>query len=465
MTVAPDSRQREHLTSPGTSDRRVKGFLMKRPTILFASLFLLATGVAHAQPADTPVPTTLKDFVSRPDDSFGWKLVDRHESAGAKSYDLELTSQTWQDIVWKHDLIVFEPAQLKHSGHVLLYITGGSNKNKPKPDDRLLGASLALLSGTRVALLFQVPNQPLLGGRFEDDLISDTFLFHLATKDTRWPLLFPMVNGAVRAMDCLEQLAKQEWKTPVKGFVVSGASKRGWTTWLTGAVDPRVRGIAPIVIDTLNMPKQMDYQIETWGKYSEQIDDYERKGLLKRLKEDDPAIDALWRSIDPYTYRHQLKLPKLIINGTNDRYWTVDALNNYWDGLAGSKHIRYVPNAGHNLKGGREGALATLAAFVQHVATDKPFPAIEWKHDTEAGRFRLAITSNVPPESVKLWTAESATKDFRESAWKSQPLKANDNSYLGEVPAPVGKHVALFGELEFRLDELTYTLSTQLRRE
>ena len=150
------------------------------------------------------------------------------------------------DMPWKHDLIVFEPAQLKHPEHVLLFITGGSNKNKPKLEDKLMGSSLATLSGTRVALLFQVPNQPLLGGKTEDDLITDTFLFYLATSDARWPLLFPMAKSAVRAMDCVEQLAAQEWKSPVKGFVVTGASKRGWTTWLTAVCDQRVRGIAPL---------------------------------------------------------------------------------------------------------------------------------------------------------------------------------------------------------------------------
>lgn len=445
---------------------RWKVTFMKIIAALLVCVVCLIAGPARAQSAGSgEVPTALRDFVTQADASFGWKLVDSQEIAGSRIFDVELTSQTWQDITWKHDLLVFQPAELKHPDHVLLYITGGSNEKKPKPEDRLLGASLAMLSGTRVALLFQVPNQPLLGGRFEDDLITDTFLFHLATRDQRWPLLFPMVKSAVRAMDCIEQLAAQEWKSPVKGFIVTGASKRGWTTWLTRAVEPRVHGIAPIVIDTLNMPKQMDYQIETWGKYSEQIDDYERKGLIKKLKEDDAGIEPLWRWVDPYTYRRQLTLPKLIINGTNDRYWTVDALNNYWDDLEGTKHIRYVPNAGHNLKGGREGAIATLAAFAQHVASDRPFPAIQWKHDTEQGRYRLAIQSNVAPVAVKLWVAESESKDFRAAEWKSQLVPARDNRYLGEVPAPVGKHLALFGELEFRLDNLTYTLSTQLRRE
>lgn len=437
---------------------------MKCVPIAIGFVICLVSHLAYGQTSPSEVPPTLREFVMKADPSFAWKLADQQETGGARSFDVELTSQTWQDITWKHDMLVFQPADLKHPNHVLLYITGGNNFSKPKAEDRVLGATLAALSGTRVALLFQVPNQPLLGGRFEDDLITDTFLFHLATRDDRWPLLFPMVKSAVKAMDCLEQLAAQEWKTPVDGFIVTGASKRGWTTWLTGAVEPRVRGIAPIVIDTLNMRKQMDYQLETWGKYSEQIVDYERKGLIKALK-DDRAIEPLWHWVDPYTYRNQLKLPKLIINGTNDRYWTVDALNNYWDDLVGPKYIRYVPNAGHNLKGGREGAVATLAAFTQHVATAKPFPSIEWKHESVDGGYRLVMQSDVTPVAARLWTAESDSKDFRESQWKSQTLKPIGKQYQGEAAAPVGKHVALFGEFEYKLDNQTYSLSTQLRRE
>ncbi len=49
-------------------------------------------------------------------------------------------------------------------------------------------------------------------------------------------------------MDCTTEFMGKTYGTPTRSFIVAGASKRGWTTWTTGAVDKRVIAIVPIVM-------------------------------------------------------------------------------------------------------------------------------------------------------------------------------------------------------------------------
>ncbi len=410
-------------------------------------------------------PQALQNYVNAKDDSFAWNFLGEHELPQdlGTAYNVELTSQVWQGITWKHLLVIFEPKNLTQPDHCLLFINGGRTGSKIRDRDLLAGAKLANMSGTYCAYLLQVPNQPLMGDKFEDDLISETFLKYLETGDETWPLLFPMTKSAVKAMDAIQEISREYRDVTVEKFVVTGGSKRGWTTWLTGVVDKRVAGIAPIVIDTLNLQPQMKHQIEIWGEYSEQIEDYTRKGLVKVMQEQ-PEV-PLWRWVDPYTYRKQLTLPKLLINGTNDRYWVVDALNLYWDGLIGDKYILYVPNAGHGLGDGKEFALTSLAAFVKHLATDTPMPKLKWEHSKENGQLMLNICATPKPRAVRLWSATSENGDFREVKWSSTPMKQSGENYCGKVPVPAQGNAALYGEVQFAIDGLKYSLTTQIHRE
>jgi PhoPQ-activated pathogenicity-related protein len=327
---------------------------------------------------------------------------------------------------------------------------------------------LARLSGGVVAVLHHVPNQPLLGDHVEDDLITETFLKYLETKDAKWPLLFPMANSAVKAMDAVQQIAESQWNRPIKTFVVTGASKRGWTTWLSGVVDKRVVGIAPIVIDTLHFHPQMKKQKATWGKYSEQIDDYTRKGLLDIL-ENQPD-HPLFKWVDPYTYKDQLTMPKLIVNGTNDPYWVVDALNTYWDDLKGDKHVHYVPNGNHGLQdgkdaSGRDRALATIAVFSYLSATGKTLPKLSWKfHRNDAGR-ELTVECAAPPKRAVLWTATSDTKDFRAARWKPTAMNGDGKAFVGKAAKPATGHYAVHGAVEYVVNKAPVVLSTQIQWE
>ena len=420
---------------------------------------------AEERPAALSPSDAIHRYVARPEPDFAWKLAQTVETPKGTVHRIELTSQKWQGLVWKHALLVYEPKVIDHPDHMLLFVTGGSTGGIPKDDDLGMGLVLAERCGARVATLHAVPNQPLFGDRREDDLITETWLKYLETGDDSWPLLFPMVKSAVKAMDALEQFSLEKYQIKPKGFVITGASKRGWTSWLTPVADKRVIATAPIVINVLNFSEQMKYQIETWGKYSEQIEDYTSKGLIKPSGPETPREKQLMDMMDPYSYRKDLKLPKLMVVGTNDPYWVVDAMNLYWDGLEGPKYTLQVPNAGHGLDAGRDGALTTVAVFFRHQAGGLELPKLDWKYQPKTESVHLSMTAHPAPLSVRFWSADSNDKDFRDEEWTSQPLEMANGSYTGNLPKSGTGHVALFGEYQYKLGALNYSLTTQAYRQ
>jgi len=409
----------------------------------------------------------LDQYVRKPEAAYAWKLKEKMEvqESRDKIYDLQFTSQTWQGYEWRHQLQVYQPRNTPPNSILFVWVTGGSSR----PAHVLLGLELARRINAPVAFLYHIPNQPLLDDNLrEDDLVAETFVRYLKTKDENWPLLFPMVKSVVKAMDVLQAFGKQEWNNPINSFIVAGASKRGWTTWLTAAVDSRVRAIAPAVIDTLNMREQMPRQLKVFGAYSARLAPYSSRGLLPIP--DTPEGQKLLSMVDPWAYRDRLALPKLIVNGTNDFYWATDALNLYWNDLRGDKWVVYVPNAGHALvRQDTPGPdqwnhlINALAAFTRHQMNGTSMPRLEWRHTTVDGKLRLTINASPPPTDARFWVAETSTKDFRTARWTAQPAEISNETIIGElVPAETG-HRAFFGELDYKIDGLKYHLSTQIR--
>jgi PhoPQ-activated pathogenicity-related protein len=411
-----------------------------------------------------PVRADLKSYVERPEPAFSWKLKEKIDHPLGTVYDLRLVSQTWQEITWEHQLQVYQPRDIAPTPTILLWNQGGNASQVTIAH----GMELAFKTRAPVAFLYNIPNQPLFDGKKEDALIAETFVRYLKTKDENWPLLLPMVKSLVKAMDALQAFSKDEWKQPLDSFIVTGGSKRGWTSWLTAAADPRVKAIAPMVIDTLNMRAQMPHQLKSFGGYSEQIADYTRLGLVG-MKET-PEVKRLFDLVDPYSYRDKLTLPKLIINGNNDPYWTTDALNLYWDDLKGDKWVLYVPNAGHNLlqktkdgKDDRTLAVNALSLFARQQIAGKSMPQLQWKHDDVEGKMRLTVQAKPAPVAARLWSAQAPTFDFRKAEWVEQPAALKDGTATGEVAPPAKGCLAFYGDLEFELDGMKYHLSTQIR--
>jgi len=419
--------------------------------------------------ARAPLTGPLADYIAAKDDTYQWTKRSEGSVLTCQYKELILTSQTWRGIPWKHQLFIIKPAQVDPAArHAVLMIAGGNWSDKladPGTPLKLPGEAqlLALLAETLkmpVAILLHVPQQPIFDGKREDQIIAYTFREFLKTGDTSWPLLEPMVKSAVRAMDASQEAMKNEWGLDVQTFTITGASKRGWTTWLTGAVDDRATAIAPMVIDMLNMSKHTKLQKESFGgKSSEQIDDYQ--GLDEQI--DTPRGQLLRKIVDPWEYRERLTQPKLIMLGTNDRYWPLNACDLYWNDLQGEKYLIYVPNNGHGLPD-RARLVAGLNALNRRVLTGKPLPKLEWAFKNGEGHVQLNMVSDVRPSRAQIWSAQASTLDFRDSKWTQTPAEVSDATFTHKQPLPSEGYAAFLGEAVFyEGTENQFWLSTNVR--
>jgi len=434
--------------------------------LLAAGLALAHLPTALADP-DSPPERALADYVAAPDTSYAWRVHARHTVPGAEIVELRLISQTWRGIEWRHRLHLVRPDTLEaDAAQGFLFIGGGrwrdsydAQTETVLPDDAAIFVELARRLGTVVAVVGQVPFQPIFDLR-EDDLIAHTFVEYLESGDAEWPLLLPMVKSAVRAMDATQAFARDEWQVDLERFTVAGASKRGWTTWLTGAVDPRAATLVPLVIDALNLAEHMPHQRAAWGTPSEQIAPYTRRGLDGVLESD--AGEALRRIVDPYSYRQTLTQPKLIVLGTNDEYFPLDSLNLYWDGLPAPKHVLYLPNQGHDAKDFAR-LIPAIAAAHRHGASGVPLPELEWELSRSNGDARLCVRAEPSPIAVTLWSAVSEDTDFRDERFAPREAAREGDRFVATVEPPAEGFTAVFAEALFDAETGPYMLSTNVQ--
>src|SRR5262245_60490716 len=412
--------------------------------------------------------TALDRYLAKPDASYGWKLVGTINSEGCRGFVLELTSQTWRSEsevdrpVWKHWLAIVKPDQVS-TNKALLFIGGGNNRNPAPEKISERAASIAKDTNSVVAELGMVPNQPLHfsdsqdKARSEDDLIAYTRVKHFSTKDDFWLVRLAMVKSGVRAMDAIQEFMAGDVAGRVKidQFVVAGGSKRGWTSWLVGAVDKRVIAIVPLVIDALNSEVITRHHFEVYGYFSPALKDYVNHGLFPH-KIGTPEYRAVLQIEDPYNYRHRerLKIPKYLINASGDEFFLPDNSQFYFGALQGEKRLRYVENAKHNLAG--SDARESMLAFYQAVLKDKARPRYSWKKEKDGS---LTVKVVDKPKEVNLWQATNPkARDFRvdtigNAYLKTQLQEQKGGVYVGRVRKPAVGFTAFFVELVYDIGE------------
>jgi PhoPQ-activated pathogenicity-related protein len=420
----------------------------------FLPLILAACGLGSA------AETALDRYVKKPDPTYAYKVVNTLKGEGYTAFVVELTSQTWRKetevdrTVWKHWLTIVKPDRVeKTTGY--LFITGGSTRDPAPSKAKPEFLDIALTTHSVAAELQDVPNEPLTfadapGAKSEDGIIAYTWIQYMKTGDENWPLRLPMTKSAVRAMDTIQSVmaTPEGGGVKVEKFVVSGGSKRGWTTWTTAAVDPRVAAIMPASIDLLNLEKSFAHHWKVYGFWAPAVKDYVESGVMDWQGTKEYA--NLMAIEEPYSYRDRLTMPKYLVQGAGDQFFLPDSSRFYFDDLRGEKYLRYVPNADHSLRG--SDARESMVAFYEAFLNGRPRPQFSWTFEKNGD---IRVTAKEKPTAVKLWQATNPEKrDFRietfGAKFTSSDLQDDGKGvYTAKVVAPEKGWTAYLVEMTF----------------
>jgi PhoPQ-activated pathogenicity-related protein len=413
----------------------------KRVTVVFRPLVATAANA-------------LARYVGELDPNYSWTLYDHDTHFGWNKHTLRMQSQQWRStsevdrVLWTHDVHIIEPWFADNE--CALLVNGGSNKPGPPDEVDSSFAAVALLYGIIYAQVDQVPNQPLFftdevnNARSEDEILAYSLDKYLVTGDFRWPVHLAMAKTVVRAMDTIQKRLPY-----VRDFLVAGGSKRGWTTYLVAAVDPRVDAMAPLSIDIPNFEANTRHHFEAYGFYAPSVQDYVDFDLFCRG--DTPQGRDLLQIIDPLSYFPRYTMPKLLLNSAGDQFFLPDSSRFYYTSLPGPKWLRYTVNTDH-AQIQDPTSITTVLQWADKVLDGDSLPRFSWSFEPDGS---IRVQTVTTPQAVKLWQAHNPNaRDFRlesiGAAWTSSPLSDQGGGvYIGFVPEPPQGWSAFLVELDF----------------
>lgn len=367
---------------------------------------------------------------------------------------------------WKHEVDIFIPKENSNVDTAALYITGGyihSKITRNNAPDKIISQ---LIQRNIVVILKDDPNQYLTiddKQLKEDEIIAFTWnRFIHNPKLAYYPLHIPMAIAAQQAMT-LAQNILLEHHISIKHFVIIGALKRGWATWMTALLDHRVIAMIPIVVDVLNLEKQMPYIYKVYAQHWPiALKDYYQQHIPEYADPKSPFSTNYLKLLqieDPFTYfsdtAYQKKLAeisKYIINASGDDFFPPDSSQYYYQALSGKKLLFYLPNSPHYVEYSPSISqlASTLSAFYKRIISHQTLPIITWNRKTTG---ELKIHYSEKPEKIIVWSANNPlTRDFRYScAIHYQPTDIIVNKQESKLIIPNVKQGwrASYVELDF----------------
>ncbi len=157
-------------------------------------------------------------------------------------------------------------------------------------------------------------------------------------------------------------------------------------------------------------------------------------------------------------------MPKVIIMGTNDEYWPIDNIKNYYDSIPGRNLIHYIPNVGHSM-GDKKEAMASLSAFFGLTLTGSPYPVCTWTTTQSSKGVQVSVKATASKlTDVSIWWANSTDLDFRNDKWESKSLGIKNQSTVKALEAfPATGYRSFYLNLQYKdANGGEYTESTRV---
>ena len=435
---------------------------MSRKKILLVFFFVLVYFTLNYAFLSVEGYTSMKDYIDSTKNEFSYEIEDVFYEDEWTGYHIRMTSGEWLDskkvenVDWLHYVDIVIPKETQTDTGIMFIDSGVNDENYFRLDST--SVSYALRTKSVIVNIHNIPAQPVnflasdQESFYEDDLIAyawNQFLEGGAKqKDIEWLPRLPMTRAVVRSMDLAQEITLQN-NVNVKDFVVSGASKRGWTAWTTAAVDDRVVAVVPMVIDMLNMVPSFENHYRSYGEFSPAVQSYVNYNIQDWMETDE--FKTLMSYVEPYYFKEKFTMPKYLINAGSDEFFSTDSWRFYYDELPGDKLLRYVPNTNHSLNG--RYLNDDLISYFYRIINDIDMPTLKWELNDNNLNVALDYEGNY---NVSIWNAKNQNgRDFR--LWQEGELwqkiniqKSNDNNYQVEIKDKSNGYEAIM--MEFTID-------------
>lgn len=400
---------------------------------LFSNSCLAQTDVESTKCSDTDFSHVLSCYKDKlAAEPLTYNLLSQENLPGLEWRRYQLTSQYWtpEDLVspaaWQHEVEIFIP-EGSTSTQGLVVINNGINHGTEtipasSPTDFSIDTlqNIARATNTLVIAISTIPNQYLEyqqdgTPRKEDYSVARSWRLFMEAPDTRstLPLNIPMTAAVSQAMTMAQQALPEK---ALDSFIVTGLSKRGWTTWFTAINDSRVSAIVPFVIDLLNTRVALEHMYQSYGgNWPIAFAPYYQDEIDKKLET--PGFTKLMQIIDPLQYldteyQARLSIPKYIINASGDDFYVPDNTDFYYDKLPGVKALRVAPNSSHY--GITAFSEQSLITFVNRLHQSTSMPQMNASIGMKDKLQTLTVHLSEVPEKAVLWVAANPeARDFR----------------------------------------------------